>query len=142
MTTRNSIDVTTKATFQVSAARPGFSLLEIMLVVAILGILMGAVAWNLAGSAAKARVSTTKITMRTLKGALTTYSVEQSAYPPTLQPLVLQKVIEEKSVKDGWGRDYYYSPQGLNGNPFMLISLGEDGQPGTADDIDVWTLDK
>jgi len=99
------------------------------------------VAWNLAGNAAKARVSATKITMRTIKGALTTYSVEQSAYPPTLMPLVQQKVIEEKSTKDGWGREFFYSPQGLNGNPFQLISLGDDGQAGTTDDIDVWTMD-
>ena len=66
----------------------GFSLLEIMLVVAIIGILMGAVAWNLAGNAAKAKVSATKRTRRTIKGALTTYSVEQSAYPTPLLPLV------------------------------------------------------
>ncbi len=122
------------------AAR-GFSLLEIMLVVAIIGILMGAVAWNLAGQAEKAKISATKVTMRTIKGALTTYSVEHSAYPPTLGPLVLQKTIEEKSTKDSWGRDYFYSPQGLNTNPFQLISLGADGQAGTTDDIDVWTMD-
>jgi len=123
-------------------ARRGFSLLEIMLVVAIIGILMGAVAWNLAGSAEKAKIGATKMTMQTIKGALTTYSVEQSTYPPTLQPLVLQKVIEEKSIKDAWGRDYFYSPQGLNNHAFELISLGTDGQAGTADDIDVWMIGK
>jgi len=121
--------------------RAGFSLLEIMLVVAIIGILMGAVAWNLAGASQKAKISATKMKMKTLKGALTTYSVEQNVYPPTLQPLVLQRVVESEGIKDNWGRDFYYNPQGLAPNPFQLISVGEDGQPNTPDDLDVWTMD-
>lgn len=125
----------------VRRAARGFSLLEIMLVVAIIGILMGAVAWNLAGASQKAKISATKIKMRTLKAALIQYSTEQNVFPPTLQPLVLQKVIEPDGVKDNWGRDFYYNPQGLAPNPFQLISVGEDGQPNTPDDLDVWSID-
>ena len=125
----------------IRTSRAGFSLLEIMLVVAIIGILMGAVAWNLAGAAQKAKISATKMKMKTLRGALSTYNVEHNVYPPTLQPLVLLKVVEAEGVKDNWGRDLYYNPQGLASNPFQLNSVGEDGQPDTPDDIDVWTMD-
>ena len=131
----------TNARAAIRGTRPGFSLLEIMLVVAIIGILMGAVAWNLAGAAARAKISATKMKMRTIKGALTQYSLDYSVYPPTLQPLVVLKVIEGTAIKDDWGRDFYYNPQGLATNPFELISVGDDGQPNTGDDLDVWKMD-
>lgn len=121
--------------------RRAFSLLELMLVVAIIGILMGVVAYNLAGATTKTKVRASKISMETIKGALSAYNAEQSSYPPTLLPLVSGKFLaDDKALKDGWQRDFFYSPQGLNEKPFQLISLGEDGQPGTADDIDIWTM--
>lgn len=125
---------------------PGFSLLELMLVLAIIGVLTAVVAVNVVGAGGRAKVRATMASMTTVKSALNTYNLDNSAYPPTLPALQSggTKAYLDPSLKlaDGWGRPFYYAVPGLNSQPYDLISSGEDGQGGTEDDINVWTMQK
>lgn len=126
------------------ATRRGFSLLELMLVVAIIGILMGVLIVNLGGAGQKAQVGAAKAQLKQIKGMLETYFVSEGSYPTTEQgliPLVTTKAIE--NTNDPWKRPYRYAAPSVSDptKGFDLISVGPDGQPGTADDINVWTMD-
>lgn len=123
--------------------RHAFSLMELMLVVLILGILMAVVTYNIVGQGAKAQDRATKVSLSTLKGAVETYHLENSTYPPNLAWLVQIKVIDDKSLQDAWKHDFLYDPRGNSADqPYILGSAGPDGQQGTADDIDAWTMNK
>lgn len=124
------------------AAR-GFSLMELMLVVLILGILMTVVTYNLASSGEKAKTQATKTSLGTIKGALTSYHLEFSAYPPTLATLVQAKFVEDSGLVDGWKKPFIYDPRGTSDDrPYILGSMGKDGVAGNEDDIDVWTMSR
>jgi general secretion pathway protein G len=122
----------------------GFTLLELMLVLAIIGVMMAVAAWNIVGQGERAKIKATKASMGVIKGALTQYYSEESAYPPTVATLASMKppMLEPGKLKDGWNRDFYYRVTGTPDKPYDLVSTGPDGQPGTPDDIDVWTMDK
>lgn len=130
----------TKNTRRRTHAR-GFSLLELSLVIAIMGILMAVAAWNLIGGADDAKVKTTEASMKQIKNALQTYHLNNNAFPPTLQSLI-PSPLEQGSDLDSWDKPFYYSPTGKPGAPkeqgFTLISMGADGIAGTEDDIDIW----
>lgn len=123
-----------------SHATRGFSLLELMLVLAIIGVLMAVAAVNIMGGGARAKKRATQASMETIKGQLKAYNLDTSAFPPTLATLVTSKYLDDKALKDGWSSDFYYSPSGTTKErPFVLTSPGEDKQLGTEDDIDAWT---
>ncbi len=125
------------------ASRRGFSLLEITLVLAIIGVLMAVAAVNVIGGAERAKKKATEATMRVVVGQLKTYHLDQSNYPESLALLVTAKpAYLEKLPLDGWGNDIYYKVPGRNGRPYDLISFGPDGQGNTEDDLDVWTIDQ
>lgn len=127
---------------RVALHRTGFTLLEMMLVLVIIGLLAGVAVWNLAGRGDDARIQTTKQTLRTLKSALTAYQLSAAQYPPTLVALTQGATpYIDKIPKDGWKRELVYSVPGSNGRAFNLYCLGKDGEAGTQDDIDVWTMD-
>lgn len=122
-------------------AAPGFSLIELTLVVVILGVLMAVVAVNVMGQGEKAKRRATEASMTVIQQTLETYHLEYSAYPPSLELLrqldgFLQK---NKPIEDGWKRKYDYRTPGVS-HPYELRSMGGDGEPGTADDIDIWTM--
>jgi general secretion pathway protein G len=124
---------------------PGFTLLEMMLVVIIIGILATVVVVNLAGGAGEARKGATVTTISQVKSAITQYYGKYGAYPMTLSQLAAgSNPLLEKVPKDAWKRDLVYvPPPGIEpGRPYSLFSLGEDGQQGTPDDINVWTMDE
>jgi general secretion pathway protein G len=125
------------------SARAGFSLLELMLVLAIISILVAAAAYNLAGAGARAKNQITKSSLNTIKGALSSYNIQYSSYPVGLPVLITTRFLEDKRLQDAWGREWLYDPRGLNKDqPYILGSAGEDGIPGNEDDINVWTMDK
>lgn len=129
----------TKRTYR----QPGFSLLEVMLVVLIIGVLMATVAWNLAGQGTRAKRRVTMANMDTIRSALRMYQLNNNMYPADLEALVappLAYLSEDKALKDGWGRPFLYQPGGSGGRAFELISYGADGNYGTEDDIDVWNM--
>jgi general secretion pathway protein G len=123
------------------AAR-GFSLIELTLVLAILGILAAVAAYNFAGAGERAKVKATKVTLSTIKTVLQTYQIDQSVFPPDLQTLVNTKYLEDKKIKDAFEQPLYYAVPGPGGQPYALISGGADMKFSTADDIDVWTIDR
>ncbi|MFO0834463.1 MAG: type II secretion system protein GspG [Phycisphaerales bacterium] len=120
-----------------------FSLLELMLVVAIIAVLSGIVAYSVTAGGEKAKQKATMATLDVVASALKTYNLDNSAYPPAIAALYTAKILDSaKPAKDGWGSDLIYSPQGLNGQEFTLRSVGPDKQSGTPDDIDYWTMNK
>jgi len=112
-------------------------------VLAIIGILIAAAAFNLAGTNTRARNQVAKSSLSTIKGALQAYNLQFSSFPPTLQTLINGKFLENKKLADPWGREWMYDPRGPNTEqPYLLGSAGEDGVLGNADDVDVWAMDR
>lgn len=121
----------------------GFTLLEMMLVVVIIGILATVVVVNLAGGAGTARRGATVSIISQVKSAITQYYGKYGSYPVSIAQLASgTNPLLEKVPKDAWKRDLVYITPGLEGRPYTLYSLGEDGLANTADDIDVWRLDE
>jgi general secretion pathway protein G len=132
----------------------GFTLIEIMIVVAIIAGLVAMVAPNILGEAGAARVKTAKAEMSNISSALSMYKLNNFTYPSTSQGLeaLVSKPSgspEPKNYKDGgyiprlptdpWGNHYLYlSQQGK----FELISYGADGEEGgEGDAVDISSLD-
>jgi len=123
-------------------AAAGFTLIEIMVVVVILGILAALIAPNIIGNIDKAQVAAVKQDIRVIEGALDMYRLERFRYPTTdegLQALVTPPSDPtipfppggyiKRLPTDPWGRPYVYVQPGAHGQ-FDLYSLGRDGAPG------------
>jgi general secretion pathway protein G len=126
-------------------SRPGFSLMELMLVLAIMGILMAVVAINVIGVGERARIKATKASLVTIKSALTTYQLEQGgSYPPDLRTLTSMKppLLDNGKLQDAWKIDFIYDSHGPSAEqPFVLGSAGPNKVVGDEDDINVWTME-
>jgi general secretion pathway protein G len=138
----------------------GFTLIEIMVVLVILGILVGFVGVRIMGKPEEARRTKAKVQISSLETALKLYKLDNGAYPTTEQGL--QALIEPPTVgqiskawrkggylekgkvpKDPWEKDYVYLSPGLHGD-FDLVSYGSDGEPGGEgkdEDINNWELE-
>jgi general secretion pathway protein G len=119
----------------------GFTLLELLVVMVIIGLLAGYVGPKLFGQIGKSEVKATRAQIDALQKALDQYRIDVGRYPSTEQGLValVSRPAEEarwsgpylsKAVPaDPWGRSYEYRAPGQHGE-FDLLSLGRDGQPG------------
>ncbi|MBX3358183.1 MAG: type II secretion system major pseudopilin GspG [Phycisphaeraceae bacterium] len=129
-----------------TALRRGFTLLEMMLVVVIIGLLATVVIYNIAGQSTAALEGVTKTRIAQIKSALDQYYSRNGDYPSSGQLLLLTQgsaPILEKIPTDGWKRPFIYLKPGQEqGKDYSLYSAGKDGQPGTNDDVNVWFLDK
>ena len=130
----------------------GFTLVEIMVVVVIIGILGALVVPKLLGRTGEARVTAAKTDIATMMQALKLYKLDNQRYPSTeqgLQALITKPTsgpaangwkeggYMEKLPKDPWGNPYQYLSPGIHGE-VDVVSLGADGQPsGTGEDADV-----
>ena len=130
----------------------GFTLVEIMVVVVIIGILGALVVPKLLGRTGEARVTAAKTDIATMMQALKLYKLDNQRYPSTeqgLQALITKPTsgpaangwkeggYMEKLPKDPWGNPYQYLSPGIHGE-VDIFSLGADGQPGgTGEDADV-----
>jgi len=121
-------------------ARRGFSMLEIMLVLAIIGLLIAATSAALIPRMMRAQKRATEIEMRTTADALKSYRLDTGAFPDRLAQLVPDYL--EKVPKDGWKNPLYYSAPQPGSDDFVLISNGNDGIPATDDDIDWQTVEQ
>jgi general secretion pathway protein G len=122
----------------------GFTLIEIMVVVIIIGLLAAVIVPAIMGRVDDARVAKAKSDIQSLETALTMFRLDNSKYPTSeegLQALVTQPndpTIRhwraggyiQRISKDPWGNDYQYALPGQHGKEFDLFSLGADGQPG------------
>lgn len=135
----------------------GFTLLEVMVVLAIIGGIMALVATNIIGSASDSRIKTTKAQIKLLENALDLYKLDNFTYPTTEQGLeaLVQKPTsspEPKNYKaegylkggvlpqDAWGNEFVYF---LDKGRYEILSLGANGQEGgEGEDADISSQDK
>lgn len=141
-----------------NAKQQGFSLIELVVVIVILGILASLVAPQIMGNVDKALVQQAKTDMKSIETALKLYKLDNFNYPTTEQGL--EALVSKTSIapeprnfkkdgyldrlpKDPWGRDYIYISPGDHGD-FDIITYGRDGVPGGEDqdaDIGNWNED-
>ncbi len=140
--------------------RNGFTLIEIMVVVVILGILATIVLTNVMGREDEARINAAKTQIRSLEGALDGYKLDNGFYPSTDQGLdalihkpetgrIPQKWKEDgylkpaRIPKDPWGNPYQYFSPGSDNREYEIITYGADGEPGGEGknaDIQSWDM--
>ena len=128
----------------------GFTLIEIMLVVGIIVILMGAVISKMGGFGDTAKIATTDSKLNQLSAAVISYQTNGGTVPSTeqgLKALVEKpggrptpnrwvKLAEEKDLVDAWKTPLaYYSPARKGGGEFEIVSAGPDKKMNTDDDI-------
>ncbi len=126
----------------------GFTLIEIMLVVIILGILAAMVVPRLTGRSDEARKSVAKTDIESsIALALDLYDVDAGSYPDSLDALLTapsdatswKGPYLKKKPLDPWGRSYVYKyPGDHNEDGYDLSSMGKDGAEGGGDDITNW----
>ncbi|MCX5889986.1 MAG: type II secretion system major pseudopilin GspG [Deltaproteobacteria bacterium] len=119
----------------------GFTLIELMIVLFILGLLAALVAPRLMGRVGKAKQKTAQAQIQMLATALDLYHLDVGRYPtdeeglkslylkPESLPSWSGPYLDKAVPKDPWARDYVYKYPGEHG-PYDLYSLGADGQPG------------
>ncbi len=114
--------------------RQGMSLVEIMIVIAIIGVLMTVIAVNVTGYLDDANASATRISMGNIDKALIAYSAKHKGrYPSTAEGLdAAKKYFPNNEVPtDAWGGPFQYFSPGTHGQrDYEIISLGKDGKEG------------
>lgn len=137
----------TRSLLAKAASRRGMSLVEIMVVIAIIGVLMTVIAVNVLGYLDDANVSATKIQISKMGEALVVYgSKHKGNYPSTSEGLDAAKkyFANNEAPTDAWGHAYQYFSPGTHGDhPYEIISLGKDGKEGGEDanaDIQSWNM--
>ncbi len=118
-------------------ARRGMSLVEVMVVIAIILTLMGIVGFGVMSVWENSRVETTKLQMGRIVERIQIYSVKKKKAPSTSDGL--RAVFgDEKVPTDAWGNEFVYLSPGPNGADFDLVSYGRDGvEGGTGNSADI-----
>lgn len=124
--------------------RSGFTLVEIMVVVVIIGLLAALVGPRLIGQSDDAKIRTTRVQISNFEQSLELYHLNNGRFPTTdqgLMALVEKPTIPpeprnyqkggymKKLAKDAWGNDFIYTCPGKKGD-YDIISYGADGQEG------------
>lgn len=132
----------------------GFTLLEVMVVIVIIGLLGSVVVQNLMGNMDTAKIQKAVQDINALETSLSMYKMDNYKYPSTEQGL--DALVEETDVEplprrfpnggyvkrlpdDPWGNEYQLLNPGENGD-IDIFTMGPDGEPGTEDDIGNWNL--
>lgn len=136
--------------------RQGFTLLEMLVVLVIIGMLAGLIGPRMFGRVDESKIKTAKIQIKMLKGCLETMRLDINRFPveseglallyhaptdETLRSIWKGPYIDEEIPVDPWGNKYQYTIPGAEGRPFALYSYGADGKPGgSGNDADIGYL--
>ncbi len=135
--------------------RAGFTLMEMVLVLGIIGLILGSGIFLLVGSMRRAKIRTSGFRIKAIETALTEYQNDNLRYPSGNQGLraLLERpssgiaprnwlgpyVRNEESLLDAFGNEFYYRmPSVKSADDYDIYSPGPDGQPDTEDDIGNW----
>ena len=138
--------------------RKGFTLIELMIVIVIIGILATLLIPRIMERPEEARRIKAKMDIKTIESALKLYKIDSGTYPTTEQGLeaLVKKpdsspvpkkwreggYLEGSVPNDPWGTPFYYTSPGPDGRDYEIISYGNDGQPGgTGRDADISSTD-
>jgi len=121
--------------------RLGFTMIELLIVIVILGLLASLVAPKMFSKVDSSKIKTAITQMHMFETSLDTFRLDLGHYPKSLSELRSSDeknwdgpYIPKKVPMDPWGNPYIYKTPGENGALFYLASLGRDGQPGGKDD--------
>jgi general secretion pathway protein G len=129
----------------------GFTLIELMVVLVILGLLAGLVGTKVIRYIAKAKVTTAKAQISMLDKGVKQFKIDTGVYPESIEDLVQEPpdvtgwdpegYLDNPAIpKDPWGNEYYYEYPGNRSTTFDIYSLGADGKEGgeTEEDKDIY----
>lgn len=133
----------------------GFSLIELIVAIVIIGVLTALVAPRFFAQGDKAKVEATKAQIKSMMGSVKLYKLNNGSYPTTDQGL--DALVEAPSSDpapnnypadgympkiplDAWGEEFIYESPGANGQPFEIISSGPNRISGDEDDINSWDI--
>ena len=108
----------------------GMTLIEIMVVLVILGLIAGAIGYNVFGQLKEAQIKTATLDLKAISNSVDLYHVETGQWPDSLGQLV-PKFIRDLH-KDPWGQEYSYVK---TGDGYDVYSYGPDKAQGGGDDI-------
>jgi general secretion pathway protein G len=129
--------------------KPGFTLMEIMAVLIIIGLLATLVGTQALKQVKRAQIETTKANLKTLHNAVIQFYADTGRYPTEEEGLTVlieqpsdvenwdtEGYLEQTQIpKDGWGQDFIYERFPESGKQFVIRSCGPDREPGTDDDM-------
>ena len=136
--------------------RNGFTMIELVAMLIIIGLLAAVVGKNVMGHIERAKVTTTKASLKILHSAVNQFKMDTNRYPTEEEGLLA--LIEEPSDAEGWERDgyldttevpmdswnheFFYELDPASGKPFVIISRGADKDEGGEDlDADLFSTD-
>jgi general secretion pathway protein G len=137
-------------------AKPGFTMVELMAMLIIIGLLATLVVMKVATKIDQARVTTTKANLKALHAAVNQFKMDTSRFPTEEEGL--RALIEQPSdvqnwepggylettdvAKDGWGREFVYQLHPEGNSQFVIVSYGADGEEGGEGyDADLYSTD-
>ena len=131
--------------------RSGFTMVELMAMLIIIGLLATVVVKKVASQVDKARIVTTKANLKLLASAVNQFRMDTGQYPSEdmgLMDLIEQPMDLPEGVwqtggylettdlaMDGWGNEFVFQLYPESGKQFVIISFGPDGEEGTEDDL-------
>jgi general secretion pathway protein G len=117
----------------------GFTLLELLVVIVIIGLLAGYVAPRYFSQVGKSEIQVAKAQIDSLEKALDQYRLDNRRYPTSEEGLAaIQPYLKKALPNDPWGKPYVYRVPGQRGGDYDVFSYGRDGKPGgSGEDADI-----